>query len=110
MSSSDGNLISAADLARHYRMGQTLVRALDGVSVQIARGESVALLGQSGSGKSTLLNLIAGLDRPTGGRITVEGRDLGAMSPLEQARYRRHTVGMIFQSFNLMHSMTVEEK
>ncbi len=109
MPSSNGNLISAVDLTRHYRMGQTVVRALDGVSVEIARGEFVALLGQSGSGKSTLLNLIAGLDRPTGGKITVDGHDLGAMSPLEQAEYRRHTVGMIFQSFNLMHSMTVEE-
>src|SRR5207302_422396 len=93
----------------HYRMGTTLVRALDGVSLEIARGEFVALLGQSGSGKSTLLNLIAGLDRPSGGQITVDGRDLGAMTPLEQAGYRRHTVGMIFQSFNLVHSMTVSE-
>jgi ABC-type lipoprotein export system ATPase subunit len=102
-------IVRAESLARHYQMGQTLVRALDGVSLQIARGEFVALLGQSGSGKSTLLNLIAGLDRPTAGTMTVDGRELGQLSSLELARYRRHTVGMIFQSFNLVHSMTVEE-
>lgn len=104
------NFIVRADgLARHYQMGETLVRALDGVSLEIARAEFVALLGQSGSGKSTLLNLIAGLDRPTAGTIVVDGRELGRLTPLELAQYRRHTVGMIFQSFNLVHSMTVEE-
>src|SRR5437868_5023598 len=102
-------IVHAEALARHYQMGETLVRALDGVSLAIEHGGFVALLGQSGSGKSTLLNLIAGLDRPTGGTITVDGRDLGSMTSLELAKYRRHTVGMVFQSFNLVHSMTVEE-
>ena len=101
--------MKAVDVARHYHMGTTVVRALDGVSLAIARGEYVALLGQSGSGKSTLLNLVAGLDRPTGGLIAVDGRELGRLTSLELAQYRRHTVGMIFQSFNLVHSMTVEE-
>src|SRR5207253_4063252 len=72
-------------------------------------GEFLALLGSSGSGKSTLLNLIAGLDRPTSGSVIAEGQDLSKMSSLELARYRRQTVGMVFQSFNLLPRMTLEE-
>ena len=75
-----------------------------GVSLTVHRGEKVALLGKSGSGKSTLLNLIGGLDSPTSGTIEVQGRDLGRMSRDELARYRLETVGMIFQSFNLIAS------
>jgi putative ABC transport system ATP-binding protein len=90
-------------------MGQSLIRAVDGVNLTIHRGEFVALLGASGSGKSTLLNLIAGLDRPTKGSIVVNGRDLAKMSSPELARHRRETVGMIFQSFNLIPTMTLEE-
>ena len=105
----NGIIARAAEVTRHYRMGQAVIRAVDGVSLEIGRGERVALLGASGSGKSTLLNLLAGLDRPTAGQIVVNGRDLGALTPLELARYRRQTVGMVFQSFNLIPSMTVEE-
>ena len=105
----NGTIARAAGVERHYRMGQAVIRAVDGVSLEIGRGERVALLGASGSGKSTLLNLLAGLDRPTAGQIVVNGRDLGALTPLELARYRRQTVGMVFQSFNLIPSMTVEE-
>lgn len=101
--------VHVADAVRHYQMGQSLIRAVDGVSLTINRREFVALLGASGSGKSTLLNLIAGLDRPTGGSIVVQGRDLAKMSPSELARHRRETVGMIFQSFNLIPTMTLEE-
>src|SRR5512140_819209 len=97
--------VHAVDVVRHYQMGQSLIRAVDGVSLTIHGGEFVALLGASGSGKSTLLNLIAGLDRPTGGSIVVQGRDLAKMLPPELARHRRETVGMIFQSFNLIPSM-----
>jgi putative ABC transport system ATP-binding protein len=109
MSSSNEVAVQAVDLVRHYRMGGSVIRAADGVSLEIQRGESVALLGASGSGKSTLLNLIAGLDRPSGGSILVLGRDLAKMNSEELARYRRETVGMIFQSFNLIPSMTLEE-
>jgi putative ABC transport system ATP-binding protein len=96
-------------ISRHYKMGETLVRAVDDVSLSVARGEYLALLGSSGSGKSTLLNLIAGLDRPTSGAIVANGANLAAFSPLELARYRRNTIGMIFQSFNLLPRMTLEE-
>jgi putative ABC transport system ATP-binding protein len=90
-------------------MGPSVIRAVDGVTLEVREGEFVALLGSSGSGKSTLLNLIAGLDRPTAGAIIVHGRNLAELSAEELARYRRHTVGMVFQSFNLIPSMTLEE-
>jgi len=77
------------------------------VSMQVARGESVAIMGPSGSGKSTLLNLIAGLDRPTSGTVTVGGERVDTLSETGLARYRRRQVGMIFQFFNLLDDMTV---
>jgi putative ABC transport system ATP-binding protein len=90
-------------------MGAAVIRAVDEVTLEIRAGEFVALLGSSGSGKSTLLNLMAGLDRPTGGAIFANGRNLSALSSLELARYRSRTVGMVFQSFNLLPRMTLEE-
>jgi len=96
-------------ISRYYQMGETSVRAVDDVSLYVARGEYLALLGSSGSGKSTLLNLMAGLDRPTSGAILANGENLATLSPLALARYRRNTIGMIFQSFNLLPRMTLEE-
>jgi putative ABC transport system ATP-binding protein len=90
-------------------LGDTLIRAVDGVSLEVRSGEFVALLGSSGSGKSSVLNLIAGLDRPTSGSVIVQGRDLAQLSREELSKYRLHTVGMVFQSFNLISSMTLEE-
>jgi putative ABC transport system ATP-binding protein len=101
--------IHTEEVRRHYRMGESLIRAVDGVSLEVRSGDFVALLGTSGSGKSSLLNLIAGLDRPTSGSVEVEGRDLSAMSRQELSKYRLHTVGMVFQSFNLIPSMSVLE-
>lgn len=101
--------IELEHLSRHYTMGDTHVRAVDDVSFAVGKGEFLALLGSSGSGKSTLLNLMAGLDRPTSGSILAGGRNLASLSPLELARYRRETIGMIFQSFNLLPRMTLEE-
>jgi putative ABC transport system ATP-binding protein len=105
----NGTAVAARDLVRHYQMGPSLIRAVDGITLEIARGDFVALLGSSGSGKSTLLNLIAGLDRPSAGSIEIEGRDLGRMTSEELARHRRHTVGIVFQSFNLVPAMKLEE-
>ena len=96
-------------ISRHYSMGETSVRAVDDVSLSVPQGEFLALLGSSGSGKSTLLNLVAGLDRPTSGAIFANGQNLGELSSIELARYRRNTIGMIFQSFNLLPRMTLEE-
>ena len=96
-------------VARHYTLGESTIRAVDDVSLSVPTGEFLALLGSSGSGKSTLLNLIAGLDRPTSGAVIANGQDLSQVSSLELARYRRQTVGMVFQSFNLLPRMTLEE-
>jgi putative ABC transport system ATP-binding protein len=90
-------------------MGEAVIRAVDDVLLDLPTGEFLALLGSSGSGKSTLLNLIAGLDRPTSGAVIAHGQDLSKVSSLELARYRRQTVGMVFQSFNLLPRMTLEE-
>jgi putative ABC transport system ATP-binding protein len=101
--------VETLDLAKHYQMGGAAVRALDGVTISLAAGEFVGLLGTSGSGKSTLLNLIAGLDHPTSGSLTVFGRNLGEMSRADLSIHRRTSVGMIFQSFNLIPTMTALE-
>ena len=101
--------IAVKELRRHYQMGGTSVLAVDGVSVDIGPGEFVALLGASGSGKSTLLNMIAGLESPTSGSIAVGDMELARLSRNDLARHRLKTVGMVFQSFNLIPTMNVLE-
>jgi putative ABC transport system ATP-binding protein len=109
MTTGDGVSVRAERVSRHYEMGAAVIRAVDDVTLEVRAGEFVALLGSSGSGKSTLLNLMAGLDRPTGGAIFANGRNLSELNSLELARYRSRTVGMVFQSFNLLPRMTLEE-
>src|SRR5262252_2063456 len=109
-STSNGQVaIRAERVARHYRMGSALVRAVDDVSFEIPTGQFAALLGSSGSGKSTLLNLIAGLDRPSSGAVYAMGENLAGMNSQQLARHRSRTVGMVFQAFNLLPRMTLEE-
>ncbi len=102
-------ILRAIQVVREYRMGSGMVQALAGVSVDIARGECVAILGTSGSGKSTLLNCFGGLDRPNSGEILFDGRSLAAFSNRELALHRQRNIGMVFQSFNLISSMSAWE-
>jgi putative ABC transport system ATP-binding protein len=102
-------LLQTVNLQRHYHMGNSVVRALDGVSLEMAEGEFVALLGTSGSGKSTLLNLVGGMDRPTEGALLFRGRNLAQFTSGEMAAHRRRSVGMVFQSFNLIPRKTALE-
>jgi len=96
-------------VTRVYRRGDEVVRAIDGVSLELAAGESVALMGASGSGKSTLLNLVSAVDRPTGGRVVVCGVDLAAASEEALVGLRRRCIGLVFQAFHLVPHLTVEE-
>ncbi len=102
-------LLETREVSKRYQMGETTVVALDRVSVAVAEGEFVALQGTSGSGKSTLLNLLGALDQPSEGEVIFDGRSLAPLTKREMARYRRHSVGMIFQNFNLITSMTAAE-
>ncbi len=102
-------ILESRNVAREYHMKAETVRALSDVSVSIERGEFAAMLGTSGSGKSTLLNLFGGLDRPTEGEILFDGKSLAPLSSWEMSRYRLRSVGMIFQSFNLIPTMTARE-
>lgn len=96
------SLIHCRDLTRVYRMGENEVHALRGVSVDIQRGEYVAIMGPSGSGKSTFMNMIGALDRPTSGTLEIDGQRLEAMKPDELAAFRSKRVGFVFQQFNLL--------
>jgi putative ABC transport system ATP-binding protein len=96
------SLIHCRDLTRVYKMGDNEVHALRGVSVDIARGEYVAIMGSSGSGKSTFMNMIGALDRPTSGTLEIDGEQLEGMKPDELAAFRGRRVGFVFQQFNLL--------
>jgi putative ABC transport system ATP-binding protein len=104
-----GPAFQVRGLTKVYKTEAGAVKALDGVDIDIARGEILVLLGPSGSGKSTLLNILGGLDRATAGEVVFEGRDLIGASDGELTRYRRHAVGFIFQFFNLTPSLTARE-
>ncbi len=106
---SHGLLIVAHELTRIYRMGANEVVGINAVDLNIGSGELVVLKGESGSGKSTLLALLAGLDQPTGGQLHIGGYELHRTSPAALTHYRRQMVGMVFQSFNLLPTLTVLE-
>jgi len=103
------SLLEARKISKVYQMGTTSVRALDDVSLALEKGEFVSIQGTSGSGKSTLLNMVGGLDHPTTGDVFFNSQALAPLSKKEMARYRRYSVGMIFQNFNLIPTMTAEE-
>jgi len=94
--------IVARDLVKTYRLGGSTIGALQGVSVEVERGEYLAVTGASGSGKSTFMNLIGALDTPTSGSLKIEGRELGALSSDQLAAYRNEKIGFVFQTFNLL--------
>jgi putative ABC transport system ATP-binding protein len=102
-------LIHTDEVRRHYRLGDETVRALDGVTVDIYEGEFLSIMGPSGSGKSTFFNMLGGLDRPTGGRIFMDGQDISKLSERQQAFLRCHQIGYIFQTFNLIPVMSAIE-
>ncbi len=106
---SESAFIQIRNLKKHFEMGGTTVRALDGVDVEIPAGSFTVVMGPSGSGKSTLLYLLGGLDRPSDGEIEVNGQRLDQMDENQLAFFRRKTVGFIFQSFNLIQSMTAHQ-
>ena len=102
----NASIISTKALTRHFVMGDQVVRALDGVDLDVAAGEFLAIMGPSGSGKSTLLYLIGGLDRPTGGELRVNNREITHLDENDLASYRGREVGFIFQAFHLVPTMT----
>jgi putative ABC transport system ATP-binding protein len=99
----------AVDLAKTYGAGQAVVRALDGISVAFEHGRFTAVMGPSGSGKSTLMHCMAGLDRPSSGRTFIGGRDIGGLDDASLTRLRRDSIGFVFQSFNLIPTLTATE-
>jgi putative ABC transport system ATP-binding protein len=103
------SVVRAHGLRREYGTGEGLVRAVDGVSLDVAAGETVAVMGPSGCGKSTLLHLLGGLDRPTGGEVRLAGQSLGRLGERGLARLRRDAVGFVFQAFHLMDELTAVE-
>lgn len=103
------DILNVKQLKKHYQMGETTVKALDGVDLVIRKGEFVAIVGKSGSGKSTLLHMLGGLDNPTDGEVMVDGKDISRMSKDELTIFRRRKIGFVFQNYNLLQYMNVYE-
>ena len=101
------SILEARNLTKYYGEGDTLVKALDGVSHSVERGEFVSIIGTSGSGKSTLLHMLGGLDNPTSGTVIIDDKDISGLKGDELCIFRRRKIGFIFQSFNLVPSITV---
>lgn len=103
------NILVTENLKKYYRMGENVVKALDGVSLSIQKGEFLAIVGKSGSGKSTLLHMLGGLDQPTSGRVIIGKKDISSMDKDELAIFRRRKIGFVFQNYNLLPLMNVYE-
>ena len=103
------NLLEVNNICKTYRSGETAVHALKKVSFSVPKGEYVAIVGESGSGKSTLLNMIGALDTPTSGKVTIGGKDIFSMNDRKLTVFRRRNIGFIFQAFNLIPELTVEQ-
>lgn len=103
------NLLEVQSISKTYGNGETAVHALKDVSFSVPKGEFVAVIGESGSGKSTLLNMIGALDTPTSGKVFVDGKDIFAMKERQRTIFRRRNIGFIFQAFNLIPELTVEQ-
>ena len=101
------SILIAENLTKYYGQGETLVKALDGVSLNVERGEFVSIIGTSGSGKSTLLHMLGGLDNPTSGTVIIDDKDISTLSGDALCIFRRRKIGFIFQSFNLVPSISV---
>jgi len=108
-SEADGPVVAAHELNRRYGEGETAVDALRGVSLQVGTGKLTAVMGPSGSGKSTLMHILAGLDQPTSGEVTIAGTSIGELNDTELTKLRREHIGFIFQFFNLLPMLTAEE-
>lgn len=102
-------IVETRDLVKTYKMGDTIVHALDGLNISIERGEFMAIMGRSGSGKSTLLNMLGCLDRPTSGQVIIDGIDVGKAPKSQLPKIRREKIGFVFQHFNLLPTMTALE-
>jgi putative ABC transport system ATP-binding protein len=102
-------VVKTEKVVKEYRMGTNILKALDGIDLEIYRGEYISLMGPSGSGKSTLFNMIGALDIPTGGKVYIDDQDMSQLSQSQIAWFRCHRVGYIFQSYNLLHVMTALE-
>jgi putative ABC transport system ATP-binding protein len=105
----NGTVVQARELQRQYGEGETAVHALRGVSLDVARGNLVAVMGPSGSGKSTLMHILAGLDKPTGGTVTIAGTEITGLDDADMTRLRRDHIGFVFQFFNLLPMLSAEE-
>ena len=105
----DRTVVQARDLERQYGEGATTVHALRGVSLDVGRGQLVAVMGPSGSGKSTLMHILAGLDTPTSGTVTIDGTEITGLDDTGMTRVRRDQIGFVFQFFNLLPMLTAEE-
>ncbi len=103
------NILKTTDLKKYYGSSDTTVKALDGVNLSVAKGEFASIVGTSGSGKSTLLHMLGGLDRPSGGKVEVEGKNIFSLSDDELTIFRRRKIGFIFQSYNLVPVLNVYE-